>query len=234
MLKNILIATGVFAVVSGSLFLLFSGTDESYSNTRYVSAPINVSQDASGAYPLEANKNITANQRVPAPATPDGASVEQMMSLILADLRGGTPTPAPPKPVSATNTVTDLQSQIVAALSQGKSDAYITQLINGTSSNMTTSSANDKIAAKSQAVLASLVQKSMISPAGQNNSALDLTPDLTNAKKHKVKRGESLATISIRYYGNKDGFAAIFKANKNQLSSPDRIRVGQVLIIPAP
>lgn len=51
-------------------------------------------------------------------------------------------------------------------------------------------------------------------------------------KIHKVKPGESLATIAILYYGHKDGFTAIYKANKPQISSPHKIRVGQMLIIP--
>jgi len=51
-------------------------------------------------------------------------------------------------------------------------------------------------------------------------------------QEYVVLKGDSLAKIARRVYGE-DGLAAvIFEANKDTLSSPDRIKVGQKLRIP--
>ncbi len=47
---------------------------------------------------------------------------------------------------------------------------------------------------------------------------------------HKVKRGETLSKIAKKYYGDSDKHTLITEANK--IKNPDRIRVGQVLVIP--
>lgn len=60
-------------------------------------------------------------------------------------------------------------------------------------------------------------------------------PNPTHVKNeifYVVKSGDSLATISYRYYGRTDGYLQIFEANKNHLSSVNNIEVGQKLIIP--
>lgn len=49
---------------------------------------------------------------------------------------------------------------------------------------------------------------------------------------HKVKRGETLSAISNEWYGNPKHHRRIFEANRNQLTDPDEIKVGQVLRIP--
>ncbi len=49
---------------------------------------------------------------------------------------------------------------------------------------------------------------------------------------HRVVTGESLASISLRYYGNTFDYPRIFAANTDRLASPDQIRVGQRLVIP--
>jgi nucleoid-associated protein YgaU len=50
--------------------------------------------------------------------------------------------------------------------------------------------------------------------------------------KHTVKKGDSLSLIAKQYCGDMMQYKAIFDANRDQLSSPDNIEVGQVLIIP--
>lgn len=47
-----------------------------------------------------------------------------------------------------------------------------------------------------------------------------------------VKSGDSLAYIALQFYGNTQDFARIFNANRDRLSSPELINVGQELIIP--
>ena len=44
--------------------------------------------------------------------------------------------------------------------------------------------------------------------------------------------GDTLSKIAKEFYGNANAYNKIFEANKDQLSSPDRINVGQELKIP--
>lgn len=47
-----------------------------------------------------------------------------------------------------------------------------------------------------------------------------------------VESGDSLAYIALQFYGNTNDYQRIFEANRTQISSPERIRVGQRLLIP--
>lgn len=55
----------------------------------------------------------------------------------------------------------------------------------------------------------------------------------TSAKRtYTVKSGDTLSAISKHFYGNANEYMKIFNANRDQLSDPDKIKVGQVLTIP--
>ncbi|MEM6305963.1 MAG: LysM peptidoglycan-binding domain-containing protein [Pseudomonadota bacterium] len=47
-----------------------------------------------------------------------------------------------------------------------------------------------------------------------------------------VEPGDSLAYISLQFYGRPNDYDRIFQANREILTSPDRIQIGQRLIIP--
>lgn len=49
---------------------------------------------------------------------------------------------------------------------------------------------------------------------------------------YTVKAGDTLSKIAKEFYGNANDYNKIFEANKDQLSSPDRINAGQELKIP--
>lgn len=51
---------------------------------------------------------------------------------------------------------------------------------------------------------------------------------------HTVEGGESLSKISKFYYKDANKYMKIFDANKDQLTNPDVIKVGQKLKIPMP
>ena len=51
---------------------------------------------------------------------------------------------------------------------------------------------------------------------------------------HTVVGGENLSKISKQYYKDANKYMQIFNANKDQLSNPDVIKVGQKLKIPKP
>ena len=68
-------------------------------------------------------------------------------------------------------------------------------------------------------------------------SPTDIAADIKVANtdyytKHTVSKGESLSKISKHYYDDAMKYKAIFDANRDQLSDPDEIEVGQVLTIP--
>jgi len=50
---------------------------------------------------------------------------------------------------------------------------------------------------------------------------------------HTVAEGDSLSSISFRYYGKEHKWDRIFDANTKQLDgNPDRLKVGMVLVVP--
>jgi nucleoid-associated protein YgaU len=51
-------------------------------------------------------------------------------------------------------------------------------------------------------------------------------------KTYTVQAGDTLSKISKEFLGNANAYMKIFEANKDQLTDPNKIKVGQVLKIP--
>jgi len=49
---------------------------------------------------------------------------------------------------------------------------------------------------------------------------------------YTVAAGDSLSKIAKNFYGNANQYTKIFEANQDKLSDPDKIKPGQVLVIP--
>jgi nucleoid-associated protein YgaU len=49
---------------------------------------------------------------------------------------------------------------------------------------------------------------------------------------YTVKAGDTLSKVSKQFYGDPNQYMRIFYANRNKLSDPDKIQVGQELTIP--
>jgi nucleoid-associated protein YgaU len=49
---------------------------------------------------------------------------------------------------------------------------------------------------------------------------------------YTVQKGDTLSKISKEHYGDANKYMKIFEANKDKLKDPDKIQVGQVLVIP--
>jgi nucleoid-associated protein YgaU len=62
----------------------------------------------------------------------------------------------------------------------------------------------------------------------------DITADINvqSGLTYKVVSGDTLSKIAKRFYGNANDYHQIFNANRDQLSDPDKIRVGQELKLP--
>jgi len=64
---------------------------------------------------------------------------------------------------------------------------------------------------------------------------LNITIDPSLAPKEQtytVAAGDSLSKIAKQFYGNPNSYMKIFEANKDKLSDPNTIKVGQQLVIP--
>ena len=57
-------------------------------------------------------------------------------------------------------------------------------------------------------------------------------PAVPEAKIYTVQPGDTLSKIAKQLYGNANSYMKIFEANKDKLSDPNMIQVGQVLKIP--
>lgn len=71
-------------------------------------------------------------------------------------------------------------------------------------------------------------------PAQAETSAQAATkgPVSTDGRTYTVKSGDTLWAISEEMYGSGAKYKKIFEANTDQLENPDKIRPGQVLVIP--
>ena len=56
-------------------------------------------------------------------------------------------------------------------------------------------------------------------------------PQLAN-QSYTVKAGDTLSKISKQFYGDANEYMRIFYANRDKLNDPDKIQVGQKLVIP--
>ena len=82
-----------------------------------------------------------------------------------------------------------------------------------------------------------------------NPSADDITADITvdssramgaaagggqggGGQTYEVKSGDNLSKISRQFYGDPNEYMRIFYANRDKLGDPDKIQVGQQLVIP--
>lgn len=59
------------------------------------------------------------------------------------------------------------------------------------------------------------------------------TKEVGGSRIYVVEPGDSLGYLSLQFYGRPSAYLRIFEANREQLQSPDLIRIGQRLIIPA-
>jgi LysM repeat protein len=98
---------------------------------------------------------------------------------------------------------------------------------------------NDKLllrgAAPSQAIKNEVWAAIKAVDAGYTDLTCDLSVDASlpaPARIHEVKSGDTLSKLAKHYLGDAAKYPRIFEANRDQLSNPDLIKVGQKLKIP--
>ncbi len=143
-----------------------------------------------------------------------------------------------------------LEAIVIAALRAGESDDAIDGIVNTAADNgvavpeiLVTSDGR----VDTHVLLNNIVMQAEIAAGGEAPAIPDVSPDEIQgmevrvvqqatqdiqARFYTVQSGDSLGAISIKFYGSIEYYADIFEANKGLLSSPDRIRVGQRLVIP--
>ena len=144
------------------------------------------------------------------------------------------PKPVAPKPImaevntpSTPTTIKGLQELVSVALTQGMTGQEIDQLIVQAVDHGTLVIPNTLRTTNGQpntmAMLATLV-----------DATTPTTPTLTRdvGNTYVVRPGDSLASIAVKYYGSTDAVNDIFWANKDRLSDPDQLRVGQTIFLP--
>lgn len=75
------------------------------------------------------------------------------------------------------------------------------------------------------------VDPSLAAPPTQTSAAASGNSPV--ARTYAVQPGDSLSKIAKQFYGNANEYGKIFEANRDKLSNPDKIQVGQELVIPA-
>lgn len=175
---------------------------------------------------------------------PEDAALRKMSEAVLAALQG------PPSPTFAPATLGGLVAQALAA---GKTDAEIDAMVNqavaageiaAPAGLMTTEGTVDtavllaSIVAEAQADLQTgtaeefgqgdLSEPTAILPGG-TLSMQAATEDVL----YVVQTGDSLGALALRFYGKADLSAAIFRANRQVMDTPESLRAGMKLLIPA-
>jgi len=80
----------------------------------------------------------------------------------------------------------------------------------------------------------------VLNDEGNGASDLIIPPELVKASvanansriTHKIKANDSLFKLAKRYYNDGSKWKRIFQANKNKMSNPNSLKIGQELLIP--
>jgi nucleoid-associated protein YgaU len=185
--------------------------------------------------------SLPQSAATPAPQATDMPTTAQdplrsLTSGVIASLSGTPTQQAAPR---------SMEQLVVQALKQGQSDAYIDALLNEAASagqiEVPGALRTNAGRVDTATLLADLVRKSnpgaaSALPAPQGEGVeVRVVQRAGKTQKYNfytVQSGDSLGAIARKFYGDAALYSAIFRANRQILSSPDRVRVGQRLSIP--
>lgn len=183
-------------------------------------------------------------QPSPTPAAPQaGGEMRMLTSAVLASL-GGQPATAP-----ETSDEPGISQLVSEALGHGQSDSYIDELLNEaadkgliavppalrTSEGRVDTTTLISELARAASGEAARVPAALVIASGPGVE-VRVVQELGRTVQHNfytVQKGDSLGAIAHKFYGDAALFTGIFEANRRLLSSPDRIKAGQRLNIPA-
>lgn len=144
-----------------------------------------------------------------------------------------------------------LEAIVIAALQAGETDESIDTIINDAAAAGNVAVPEILVTSDGRVdthvLLSNIVTQAQVAAGGPAPAIPEATPentqgmevrvvqratDAVQARFYTVQSGDSLGAISITFFGSSEYYDIIFEANKGLLSSPDRIRVGQRLVIP--
>lgn len=144
-----------------------------------------------------------------------------------------------------------LEAIVVAALREGQSDDTIDEMVNNAAVEGTIAVPEILVTSDGRVdthvLLNNIVTQAHIAAGGTAPEIPDVNPNDTagvevrfvqranesvQARFYTVQQGDSLGAIAIKFFGDAAYYTTIFEANRALLSSPDRIRAGQRLVIP--
>ena len=142
-----------------------------------------------------------------------------------------------------------LELLVVQALKEGQNDAYINTLVNEAAKAGEISVPDILVTSEGDVdtavLLNSIITQAQIAAGGAEPAVPNVTSGegvevrvvqrATEAEQYRfytVNKGDSLGSIAVKFYGNVNKFGRIFEANRQILSSPNAIQVGQRLSIP--
>ncbi|MCE9605226.1 MAG: tail protein X [Planctomycetia bacterium] len=172
--------------------------------------------------------NITSNPQLPAeypaPTATDVTSAAAPATQPLSTTTSSTTSPfGPPLAISSPLGADKARSQFtgVGVNSVGNADG-------GSRVVMPTLRAGSGADARSQPLpAASQAHAGQVTPPPEQSRVKASKP-----KRHRVRDGETLASLAERYYGNAERYIAIYDANRGVLSNPDLLPIGVELAIP--
>lgn len=138
-----------------------------------------------------------------------------------------------------------LEALIARSLHAGHEDSYIDALVNAAADrgDFTVPAALRTAGGRvdTRGILSGIVQRSTGQSAaqqvvgGRGVEVRIVQKADGSSEKHQfytVSSGDSLGGIAMRFYGDAAYYTRIFEANRSRVSRPDKIRVGQRLVIP--
>lgn len=131
--------------------------------------------------------------------------------------------PSPPSAERPTAEHGMLEKMVINAMNQGQSNEYIDALVNHAAETGQVEVPGSLVTADGRVDAATLLTVLANAPDAMRNGG----------QIYVVRPGDSLASISFRFYGSTDKAPDIFAANEALMGSPRNIAIGQELIIPA-
>jgi nucleoid-associated protein YgaU len=145
-----------------------------------------------------------------------------------------------------------LETLVASALRSGKSDDYINTLVNEAAGAGQISVPSELVTSDGKVdtavLLSGLISKAKVAKgtadevaptnvvAGGQGVEVRIVPKVDGSSDanqfYTVLPGDSLGSISLKFYGDSKFYPAIFNANRSMLSSPDQLNVGQRLVVP--
>ena len=128
---------------------------------------------------------------------------------------------------SEKETTEELEKMVTSALINGNDMNALRSVVDSAMKDLKLSNSktiSSKKIAQVSVSLKQLIRKKPTSPHAMNTKKLPETII--------VEKGDSLFKIALRLYGSGDDYLRLYEANKNSITDPNLIRIGQVLQVP--